>query len=279
MTLQHHIRFQNYIAIVCLLFALAAGLRAAETAGEPKKKAKAKKEAPLTPGGKWRAHDTNRPQPLVVMPPTASTPDKPGSAPSDAIVLFDGRDFSHWRRAASKNDPNPTADLPRWKIENGYMEIVPQTGSIITTDKFANCQIHIEWATPKRVTGDSQGRGNSGFFIVGHPEIQVLDSYNNPTYADGSAAAIYGLYPPLVNASRKPGEWQSYDIIYLAPRLENGRVVKPALYTVFHNGVLVHHAVEVPGDAVECPILLQDHKCPVRYRNIWVRRLKGYDEQ
>jgi hypothetical protein len=221
----------------------------------------------------------NRPQPAVVTPPTASTPENPGQPPSDAIVLFNGKDFSHWRRATSKTNPNPSDDPPKWKIADGYMETVPQSGAIISTDKFADCQIHVEWATPAEAKGDSQGRGNSGFYIVGHPEIQVLDSYNNPTYADGSAASIYGFYPPLVNASRKPGEWQSYDIIYIAPKVDAGKVVKPALYTVFHNGVLVHHAVEVPGEAVECPIYLQDHKNPVRYRNIWVRKLKGYDEQ
>ena len=269
---------RNLAAALCLLAIPAATLLAADTTAQPKKKAKAKKEAPLTPGGKWRAHDQSRPQPAVVTPPTASTPAKAGQPPSDAIVLFDGKDFAHWRIATSKTSPNPSADAPKWKIENGYMEIVPQSGSIITTDKFADCQIHVEWAAPAEVKGSSQGRGNSGFFLVGHPEIQVLDSCNNPTYPDGSAAAIYGYYPPLVNASRKPGEWQSYDIIYLAPKVADGNVVKPAGYTLFHNGVLVHHAVEVPGSDVECPIYLQDHKNPVRYRNIWVRRLKGYPE-
>jgi len=264
---------RNSLGILCLLAIPAATLLAADPPAQPKKKAKVKKEAPLTPGGKWRAHDLSRPQPVVVTPQAAGQP------PSDALVLFDGTDFARWRLASSKNNPSPTSEAPKWKIEKGYMKIGPQSGAIITTNKFADCQIHIEWAAPAEVKGDSQGRGNSGFFIVGHPEIQVLDSYNNPTYADGSAAGIYGVYPPLVNASRKPGEWQSYDIIYIAPKLANGQVIKSALYTIFHNGVLVHHAVEVPGDAVECPIYLQDHKNPVRYRNIWVRKLKGYDEQ
>jgi len=130
------------------------------------------------------------------------------------------------------------------------------------------------------VKGSGQGRGNSGVFIVGHPEIQVLDSCENDTYPDGQAAAIYGQYPPLVNASRKPGEWQTYDIIYETPRLdEKHKVVKPAYYTVLHNGVLAQDHVEVPGSPVECALGLQDHMNPVRYRNIWIRKLKGYDDQ
>jgi hypothetical protein len=249
---------------------------AGSATGNPQRKA----PPPLTPGGKWRAHDTNRPQPVVVLPPTVSIPEQTGQPPSDAIVLFDGRDLSQWRRQIPKNDPNPADTTPKWKVENGYMEIAPKSGTLFTTNKFSNCQIHVEWATPAEVKGNSQGRGNSGFILQGHPEIQVLDSYQNFTYADGSAAALYGQYPPLVNASRKPGEWQSYDLIYVAPRFdEEKKLVKPALFTVFHNGILVHHAVEVPGTAVECPIILQDHNNPVRYRNLWVRKLKGYDEQ
>ncbi|MFT4641216.1 MAG: hypothetical protein ACI8T1_004553 [Verrucomicrobiales bacterium] len=153
------------------------------------------------------------------------------------------------------------------------MEIVPKTGQITSKDKFGSSQIHIEWASPAEVIGSSQGRGNSGVYINGHGEVQVLDSYENDTYPDGQAASIYNKYPPLVNASRKPGEWQTYDIIYDAPK--EG---KPATLTIMHNGILVHHAAEVPGDAVECSISLQDHSNPVRYRNIWVRPLKGYDE-
>ena len=255
----------------------ALGAEAATPARPP---AGAPKAPPsLTPGGKWRAHDTNRPLPVVVVPPTASTPDQAGQPPSDALVLFDGTDLSQWRRTVARRGLNVIDDTPKWKIENGYMEIVPKTGSLYTTNKFADCQIHVEWATPAEVKGNSQGRGNSGFFLQGHPEIQVLDSYENPTYADGSAAALYGQYPPLVNASRKPGQWQSFDIIYVAPKLEGGKVVKPAFFTIFHNGVLVHHAVEVSGSAVECPISLQDHNNPIRFRNIWVRKLKGYDER
>ncbi len=144
---------------------------------------------------------------------------------------------------------------------------------VFTREKFADAQLHIEWAAPAEVKGSGQGRGNSGIFIHGHPEIQVLDSYQNDTYPDGQASGVYGFYPPLVNATRKPGEWQFYDIIYVAPRLEQGHVVKAATFTVFLNGVLVQNGVEVPGSAVECPLGLQDHHNPVRYRNIWFRRL------
>jgi hypothetical protein len=195
------------------------------------------------------------------------------------VIVFNGKNLSNWVRTPRRDDKD-RSEQPKWKIKNEYMEVVPETGSIFTKDKFADCQIHIEWATPALVTGDSQGRGNSGIMITGHPEIQVLDSYHNETYADGSAAALYGLYPPLVNASRKPGEWQIYDLFYFAPRFdEQQKVVQSARYTVIHNGILVHHAVEVPGTTVESSLGLQDHNNPVRYRNIWLRRLKGYDEK
>ena len=237
-------------------------------------------ERPLTPGGVWRAHDTNRPRPAVVIPPAPSTQVEAGRPPSDAVVLFDGKDLSQWRRAARGAKGKAIADeKPAWKVENGYMEIVPKSGAIVSKAKFADSQIHIEWATPVPATGQGQGRGNSGIFLDSHPEIQVLDSYQNDTYPDGQAGGIYGLYPPLVNPTRPPGEWQAYDLIYIAPRLQDGKVAQPARYTVFLNGVLLHHAVEVPGSAVECSISLQDHGNPIRYRNIWVRPLRGYDAQ
>ncbi len=269
------------IASLILAISLSAIVGKAAAADSAKETTKTpKKEAPFTPGGVWRRGDMQRPQPVVVTPPTASTQESPGQPSSDAIVLFNGRDFSMWRRQVPGNDPNPTSQVPQWKIENGYMEVVPKTGSIVTKDKFADCQIHIEWATPTEVKGSSQGRGNSGILISGHPEIQVLDSYQNVTYADGSAAALYGLYPPLVNASRKPGEWQTYDIFYFAPRFDaQQKLIQPARYTVIHNGILVHHNVEVPGTTVECTIGLQNHTNPVRYRNIWIRKLKAYDEK
>jgi hypothetical protein len=265
----------------CLPVVLAAVLAipalAADAPAAGKKKAPPK-ERPFTPGGKYRQGDMNRPRPPVVVPPGWGSAAEPGAPPSDAIILFDGKDLSKWQRQPRRQDPDPDSTAPKWKVENGYLETVPKTGPITTKEKFADCQIHLEWATPAEVKGSGQGRGNSGFFLVGHPEVQLLDSYQNDTYPDGQAASIYGFYPPLVNASRPPGEWQTFDIIYIAPRLEEGKVVKPALYTVFHNGILAHHAVEVPGSSVECPISLQDHNNPIRFRNIWVRKLKGYDE-
>jgi hypothetical protein len=221
----------------------------------------------MTPGGKWKAGDMARPRPPVISPAAA-----PGAAPGDAIVLFDGKDLGQWKGAER---PGSTNDAPRWKVRDGYFEVVPGTGAITTRDKFGDCQLHVEWATPAEVSGNGQGRGNSGLFMSGHAEVQILDSYDNDTYADGQAAALYNRYPPMVNASRKPGEWQSYDLIYIAPRLDDqGKVTEPARYTVFHNGVLVHHNMEVPGSAVECPITLQEHKNPIRFRNVWVRLLK-----
>ena len=239
---------------------------------------------PFLPGGKWRVYDINRPRPRVVTPGTASTQDHPGRPPADAIVLFHGKDLSNWLARGSGAERRNTA-APEWKVENGYMEMVPKTGSIFTKEKFGDMQLHIEWAAPKNIQAASQGRGNSGVLIMGLYEIQVLDSYNNVSYADGQAAAIYGQYPPLVNASRKPGEWQTYDIIFEAPRFHGGRLVKPAFATVFHNGVLMHHRQELMGPMrhkvvtkyepheAEGPLQLQSHGNPVRYRNIWVRRL------
>jgi hypothetical protein len=223
----------------------------------------------------WEVHATNRPLPVVVAPPGLC----PGTPPSDATVLFGGDGVKEWRREAWHDDADKN-EAPRWKVENGYMEVVARTGSLFSRRKFGDSQIHIEWATPARIEGAGQGRGNSGIFFTGYPEVQVLDSFENPTYPDGSAAALYGMAPPLVNASRPPGEWQTYDIIFLTPRLdERGAVKQPARLTVFHNGILVHHAVPLPGRATEFALGLQDHLNPVRYRNIWVRPLRGYDWQ
>jgi mono/diheme cytochrome c family protein len=232
-------------------------------------------EQPLTPGGKWRAHDMARPQPEVVTP---APPGAPVPPPSDAIILFDGKDLSRWTREPRRGDPDASPE-PKWKIENGYMEIVPASGTLRTKDKFGDSQWHIEWATPAEVKGDGQGRGNSGILLGGIVEVQVLDSYGNKTYPDGSAGSLYSHYPPLVNASRKPGEWQTYDLVVEVAKLDaKGQIARPARVTVFHNGVLVQHAAEIPESRVqEFTLGLQDHLNPGRYRNIWVRKLKDYD--
>jgi hypothetical protein len=209
--------------------------------------------------------------------------DKPGRPPSDAIVLFDGTDTSRW----VGRDGGEVG----WKVENGVMEVVPRTGSIVSKDEFGDCHLHIEWAAPAEVKGSSQGRGNSGVFLMSKYEIQVLDSYDNITYADGHTGAIYGQYPPLVNASRGPGEWQTYDIFFVAPRFDGDKLVSPAYITVIHNGILIHHhqAIQGPtGHKIVAnydtphgptgPIMLQDHGDLVRFRNIWVRPIEGYDQ-
>lgn len=243
-------------------------------------------DTPFLPGGKWRVHDGRRPQPPIVTPGTCSTQEQPGKPPSDAVVLFDGTDLSHWISFDRDGNPKP----PGWKVENGYMEVVGGTGSIQSKETFGDCQIHVEWMAPYPPTGRDQGRGNSGVIIMGHYEIQVLDSYQNITYPDGQAAAMYGQFPPLVNACRPAGQWQTYDIIFEAPKFEGDTLVKPAYVTVLHNGVVVHHRQAFLGRVVwrqlatysphppEGPLVLQDHGNPVRYRNIWVRRLGGYDQ-
>ena len=225
----------------------------------------------------WPIHSTDRPQPKAVDPGPAPAPLPP---PSDAIVLFDGRDLSAWRSTDSTHGP------ARWKVENGYMEVVAGTGGIETAQGFGDVQLHVEWASPVTPTGEGQNRGNSGVFLMQRYEVQVLDSYGNVTYPDGQAAALYGQFPPAVNASRKPGEWQTYDIVFRRPRFdEGGKLVTPARITVLHNGVLVHDNVTLTGATAHrrrppyeahpdrLPISLQDHGHPVRFRNIWLREL------
>jgi hypothetical protein len=235
-----------------------------------------------TDTGRWLIHDMNRPAPVVVTPGTSSTARRAGTAPSDAVVLFDGTDLSQW--TDTKGDPT------KWIMGEGYMECVKGSGYIQSKRDFGSCQLHVEFATPSVVKGSGQGRGNSGVFLMGEYEVQVLDSYNNRTYADGQCAALYGRAVPLVNASRKPGQWQSYDIIFHRPVFKGKKVVKKATFTVFHNGVLVHDNVALEGGTGwkgkhaisdyntkhedKGPISLQDHGNPVRYRNIWVRELE-----
>jgi hypothetical protein len=232
-------------------------------------------QAPIT----WKIHDPNRPLPAVIDAGTASSPDAPGHPPSDAVVLFDGKDLSGW----VGSDGKPA----RWKVAAAYMEVLPKSGNISTRQAFGDCQLHVEFAEPLPASGESQERGNSGVFLMGQYEIQVLDSYENKTYADGQASAVYGQYPPLVNASRPPGEWQAYDIIFHGPRFaKNGKLLHPARVTVLHNGVLVQDNVELTGPTAhgsrppytvqpkKLPLALQDHGNLVRYRNIWIRELK-----
>jgi len=231
------------------------------------------------PDPNYIEHDRTRPRPPVINPGTASTAEKAGQPPSDATVLFDGKDLSSW----ASMDGSPT----KWIMRDGFMECVQGSGYVRTLQNFGDCQLHVEWATPVPPHGEGQGRGNSGVFLgLDRYEVQVLDSFESNTYVDGQAAAIYGQYPPLVNASRPPGQWQSYDIIYTAPRFDvAGKLLSPARVTVLHNGVLVQNNVQLTGPTSwlerapyeahpeKQPISLQDHGNPVRFRNIWVREL------
>ncbi|HVY68855.1 MAG TPA: DUF1080 domain-containing protein [Verrucomicrobiae bacterium] len=197
-----------------------------------------------------------------------------GGPPSDAIVLFDGKDLSKWQGG--------DGGAAKWAIADGVMT-VNKTGSIRTKEEFGDCQLHVEWATPSEVIGEGQGRGNSGVYLEGRYEVQVLDSYHNKTYFNGQAGAIYSISAPLVNASRKPGEWQAYDIIFHPPKTDADGKVIPGSFTVLHNGVLVQDHTLIKGDATTAaelkgispkgPVILQDHGNPVRYRNIWIRPL------
>jgi hypothetical protein len=250
-------------AAVLVLFAFGAFVVAQDKKDETKKDEKKQ----------YKSGDMSRPRPKVIDPGTGAPADVPGKPPSDAVVLFDGTSLKEeWVTSAKKADDAE----PKWKVENGYAEM--RGGNIQTKRKFGSSQVHIEWATPKEVKGSSQGRGNSGVYLGAFGEVQVLDSYQNDTYPDGQAAALYGKLPPLVNASRKPGEWQVYDIIAELPQVDaSGKVTRTARITVLHNGVVVHHAVDF-GKLGEFNILLQDHGNSVRYRNIWVRKLGEYDD-
>ncbi len=212
--------------------------------------------------------------------PAVITPVKSGAPPSDAIVLYGGpQDIVNW---VHENGNTPV----RWTADSA-LTVVPRTGGIKTTRSFGNCQLHVEWRTPSVVTGTSQGRGNSGVFLMGLYELQVLDSYDNETYYNGQAGSIYKQFIPLVNASLGPGEWQTFDIVFTAPKFQtNGELLKPALFTVFHNGVLIQNNVALRGPTEyigipaykahdsKLPISLQEHSNPVSFRNIWVRELE-----
>jgi hypothetical protein len=246
------------------------------------------RDTPIVPGTQWHLHDPDRPQPPVVTPgPTFS---QGAPAPSDAEVLFDGRDLSKWQNGRGEN--------AGWKVQDGYVE-TERGGGIRTRGKWADFQLHVEWASPTPPRGTGQGRGNSGVLINGMYEVQVLDSYQAKTYPDGQAGAIYGQSPPLANASKAPGEWQTYDIIFESPRWDGqGQMVKKASITVLHNGIVVQNHYEFIGatdgirDGVpyktlskygsphppEVFVELQDHNNPVRYRNIWIRKLGERDK-
>ena len=230
------------------------------------------------PSPKWPQHSLERPKPPVVTPGPYLGPMPP---PADAIVLFDGKTLDNWQSSDSAKSP------ARWKVEHGYFEVLPRTGGIQTKQSFGDVQLHIEWMSPNPPRGTSQDRGNSGvFFGGGRYEVQVLDSYQADTYADGQAGALYGQYPPLVNATRPPGEWQVYDIIYRRPHFDgSGAATQPARLTVLLNGIVVQDNVSLTGPTANqarppytahadaLPIALQDHSHPVRFRNVWVRPL------
>ena len=235
--------------------------------------------APQAAQQQWGPNDDNRPKPTVITPGTPSTQDQAGTAPSDAIVLFDGKDLSKWEMVSG----GPA----KWTVEDGYFQVLPHSGMLKTKDAFGDCQLHVEFAEPVPAVGTGQGRGNSGVFLQGLYEMQVLDSYDNPTYADGGVGGVYGQYPPLVSAPRKPGEWQTYDIFFHGPRFDaGGKLLRKATVTLVLNGVLVQDHVEIMGPTAhharppytptpeKLPLQLQDHGNPVRYRNIWIRELK-----
>lgn len=224
----------------------------------------------------WPQQSEDRPRPRVVQPGSVFTV----TPPTDAVVLFDGRSLDKWTSGGAP---------AKWRIDNGAFIVVPSTGSLKTRESFGDVQLHIEWATPSPAVGTGQDRGNSGlFFGEDRYEVQILDSYDNQTYADGQAASLYGQFPPLVNASRPPGEWQTYDVIYHRPRFKaDGSLQSAARMTVFHNGVLVQDNMEPVGPttyrkrtpysmhADRLPISLQDHGHPVRFRNVWIRDLEA----
>ncbi|MEM7511962.1 MAG: DUF1080 domain-containing protein [Bacteroidota bacterium] len=212
------------------------------------------------------------PEPAIVTPGEGTAP------PSDAIVLFDGTDLSEWTNAKGKT--------PGWKLEGDMVITKPGTGYMISKRSFGDVQLHIEWKAPTKIEGEGQGRGNSGVFLMGKYEVQVLDSYDNRTYSNGQAASVYKQHIPLVNAMRPPGEWQMYDIIFKAPTFnEDGTLRAPATFTVLHNGILVQNHVTLLGPTVydslprykkhepKLPLALQDHSNPVSFRNIWIREL------
>jgi len=229
------------------------------------------KDTPILPWCGYHVHDPDRPAPPIVTAGKPSTQEKVGTAPSDAIVLFDGKDLSQWQPSD-------------WKIENA--ELVAVSGNLTTKEAFGNCQLHLEWQAPDPPQGRTFDHGNNGVMLMGLFEIQIFDSYTTRLYPDGHAASVYGQTPPMVNACRKPGQWQMYDIVFFAPDFKDGKLEKPAFVTVFHNGLIVHHNQEIFGPTghrilpkydkpipAKLPLSLSAHNNPVRFRNIWLRPL------
>ena len=225
------------------------------------------KDTPILPWCGYHVHDPDRPAPPKV------TPGQPAAvaASSDAVVLFDGKDLSQWKPSG-------------WMTENG--ELIAVSGELTTNQAFGDCQLHLEWQTPDPPQGQMFDRGNSGVMLMGLFEVQIYDSYTEKLYPDGQAASVYGQTPPMVNACRKPGQWQSFDIVFFAPVFKDGKLEKPAYVTVVHNGVLVHHNQQIYGPTghrilprydkpipEKLPLTLSAHNNPVRFRNIWVRPL------
>jgi hypothetical protein len=237
------------------------------------------RDTPAIPGQRWKVHDIDRPRPRAIDPGTPSTQERAGRPPADAIVLFDGKDTSRLQWPAKG-----------WTLGNGFLEVTAKGQSLVSRDAFGDMQLHVEWTVPPNPPRTGQWRGNSGIILMGRYEVQVLDSYDAATYADGQAASLYGQFPPLVNASRPPGEWQIYDILFEAPRFKGATMEKPPIATVFHNGVAVHnhqafvgqmaHRIHKPFEphGPEAPLVIQNHDVPVRYRMIWARKLGTYDQ-
>lgn len=262
----------RFLAVVSVIVALAFVLvYSAAALGAVLVKAKdgsgivGYKDTPVLPWCGYHVHDPDRPAPRRVEPRL------PGQAPSDAVILFDGNDLSQWQDSD-------------WKIER--RELIAVSGELRTRESFGDCQLHLEWQAPNPPVGGDWDHGNNGVMLMGLFEIQVFDTYTTPLYPDGQAASVYGQTPPLVNACRKPGQWQTYDIIFFAPVFKDGSLERPARVTVLHNGVLVHHNQEIYGPTghriepkydkpieAKRPLSLSGHNNPVRFRNIWIRPL------